>query len=185
MKLRSSSGRNDHSEDWVRQDFLPTMVERANRRRLQVFTGTFVVALAISLGFTWLRPAEYRASARLEITPTSGTVPSGTPPSNAPESERPFLTEVQVMTSRPLLELVATLLERSGQSLSVFGPDPIAGMQSQLQVIPVPSTNVVELVATGQRPELLAPLLNTIIAVYQDRLAEAYRSSSNESLAGA
>ena len=168
----------------MRQGFLPTPVERANRRRLQVFAGTLVVALAISLGFTWLRPAEYRASARLEITPTSVSALSGSgPPSNAPESARPFLTEVQVMTSRPLLELVAARLERSGQSLSVFGTDPITGMQSQLQVIPVPSTNVVELVATGRHPELLAPLLNTIIEVYQDRLAEAYRSSSSESLA--
>ena len=133
----------------MRQDFLRTTVERANRRRLQVFLGTFVVALVVSLGFTWLRPAEYRASARLEITPTSASVPSGSAPGNAPESARPFLTEVQVMTSRPLLERVATRLERSGQSLSEFGTDPIAVMQSRLQVTPVPSTNVVELVATG------------------------------------
>ena len=183
MKFRSSSGRNDHSEGWMRRDFLPATVEQANRRRLQVFLGTLVVALAISLGVTWLRPAEYRASARLEITPTAGSVPSGSAPGNAPESARPFLTEVQVLTSRPVLEVVATRLERSGQSLSVFGPDPIVGMQSQLQVNPVASTNVVELVATGQRPELLAPLLNTIVDVYRDRLAEAYRSSSGESLA--
>lgn len=167
----------------MRQDFLPTTVEQANRRRLLVFVGTFVIALAVSLGYTWLRPAEYRASARLEITPTTGSVPSGSAPSSAPESARPFLTEVQVMTSRPVLELVATRLERSGQSLSVLGPDPIAGMQSQLQVLPVPSTNVVELVATGRQPELLAPLLNTVIDVYRERLADAYRSSSSESLA--
>jgi len=169
----------------MRQDALPTPVAKANRRRLLVFLGTLIVALAVSLTTTWLRPAEYRASARLEITPSTGSLPSGPAPSNAPESARPFLTEVQVLTSRPVLEAVAARLERSGKSLAVIGPDPIEGMHSQLQVTPVTSTNVVELVATGQHSELLAPLLNTIVEVYRDRLADAYRSSSSETLAQA
>ena len=58
-------------------------------------------------------------------------------------------------------------------------------MQSRLEAIPVSSTNVVELVATGERPELLAPLLNTAIAVYQDRLADSYRAAISESMAQA
>ena len=58
-------------------------------------------------------------------------------------------------------------------------------MQSRLEAIPVASTNVVELVATGPRPELLAPLLNAIVAVYQNRLARAFRSATNESMAQA
>jgi integrase len=58
-------------------------------------------------------------------------------------------------------------------------------MQSRLEAIPVASTNVVELVATGPSPELLAPLLNAIIAVYQDRMARAFRSATSESMAQA
>ena len=42
-----------------------------------------------------------------------------------------------------------------------------------------------ELVATGPRPEVLAPLVNTIIDVYRERLAEAFRDSSAESTAQA
>src|SRR6202162_5952343 len=133
-----------------------------------------MLGLAISLGFTWLRPAEYRASALLEITPAARSGPA----ISTPEAARPFLTEVQVLVSRPVLELVATRVEHAGLDLSAFGSDPIAGMQSRLEAIPVPSTNLVELVATGQQPELLAPLLNTVIDVYQGRLAEAYRSAT-------
>jgi succinoglycan biosynthesis transport protein ExoP len=169
----------------VRPDFLPLTAERTNRRRRRVFLGTLVIALVLSLGFTWLRPAEYRASALLEITAATEAPAARGPGGNVSESAKPFLTEVQVLTSRPVLEAVAARLVHDGRDLSGFGPDPVAGMQSCLDAIPVASTNVVELVATGQRPELLAPLVDTIIGVYQDRLAETFRSATSESMAQA
>ena len=67
------------------------------------FLGTLAVAFAASLGYTWLRPAEYRASARLEITPAAGALPLGPAATSTTESPRPFLTETQVLTSRPVL----------------------------------------------------------------------------------
>jgi succinoglycan biosynthesis transport protein ExoP len=168
----------------VQPNFLPSTAGQTNRRRRRVFLGTLGIVLVLSLGFTWLRAAEYRASALLEIT--AGTEsPAPRDAGRAPESAKPFLTEVQVLTSRPVLETVAQRLARDGRDLSAFGPDAVAGMQSRLEAIPVASTNVVELVATGQHPKLLAPLLNTIIAVYQDRLAEAFRSATSESMAQA
>jgi succinoglycan biosynthesis transport protein ExoP len=169
----------------MRPDFRGTVAERTNRRRLLVFLGTLTIALVLSLAFTWLRPPEYRASARLEITPAVGSVASGPALTGAPESARPFLTEVQALASRPVLDRVATRLARAGEDLSAFGPDPVAGLQAHLEALPVAGTNVVELIATGQHAELLAPLLNAVIDVYQDRLAEAYRSSSSESKAQA
>jgi uncharacterized protein involved in exopolysaccharide biosynthesis len=167
----------------VRSNFPWAAATQSNRRRLRVFLGTLTVALGVSLAFTWLRPPEYRASARLEITPGVGSVTSAPTPSGTTASPQPFLTEVQVLASRPVLEGAATRLERSGEDLSALGPDPVVGMQTQIKALPVADTNVVELVATGQRRELLAPLLNAVINVYQDRLAEAYRSSSSESTA--
>ena len=166
----------------MRHDFSLPTTNQSNRRRLYVFLGTLAVTLVASLGYTWLRPAEYRASARLEITPATGTVPSGPTEGSAPESPRPFLTETQILTSRPVLELAATRLERAGQRYPAVGPDPVADMQSHLEAVPIPNTNVVELVATGPRLEVLAPMLNTIIEAYRDHLAEAYRDSSAESL---
>ena len=169
----------------MQSNFLPSTSEQTNRRRRRVFLGTLSIALVVSLGFTWLRPPEYRASALLEITAAVESPPPRGAGSAAPESAKPFLTEIQVLTSRPVLEAVAARLARDGRDLSGFGPDPVAGMQSRLEAMPVASTNVVELAATGERPELLAPLLDTIIAVYQDRLAEAFRSATSESMAQA
>jgi polysaccharide biosynthesis transport protein len=169
----------------VRPNFLPSTAERTNRRRRRVFLATLTIALALSLGYTWLRPPEYRASALLQITTASESPPARGAAGSALESANPFLTEVQVLTSRPVLEAAAAQLSSDSRDLSGFGPDPVAGMQSRLEAIPVASTNVVELVATWQRPELLAPLLNSIIAVYQDRLAQTFRSTTSESLAQA
>jgi succinoglycan biosynthesis transport protein ExoP len=182
VALRSFRERNGQGGAWVRQEFSLPAANRSNRRRLGVFLGTLAVALVTCLGYTWLRPAEYRASARLEITPAIGAVPSESTASSAPESPRPFLTETQILTSRPVLELAATRLERAGQRYPAVDADRVADMQSHLEAVPVPNTNVVELVATGPRPEVLAPMLNTITEAYRDHLAEAYRDSSAASL---
>jgi len=83
------------------------------------------------------------------ITPGSESPSSRSGARSASESAKPFLTEVQILTSRPVLETVVTRLRRDGRDVSAFGVDPAAGMQSRLEAIPITSTNVVELVATG------------------------------------
>lgn len=163
-------------------DFRWVMATPSNRRRLRVFAATLIVALGVSLAYTWLRPAEYRASARLDITPGSGSIPAASAAPVADEPMRPFLTEVQVLTSRPVLEEAAQRLRGSGEDLSLFGPDPVAGMQSHIRASPVADTHVVELVATGERASLLAPLANTVVEVYESRLAEAYRNATTEAV---
>ena len=56
-------------------------------------------------------------------------------------------------------------------------------MQAQLEALPPPNTNVVELIGTGPDAELLAPLVNATIEVYRDRLAKSYQNSSSEAMA--
>src|ERR1700682_6245335 len=185
LKLRVSRVWQSQTGDRVPPNFLPSAAEQTNRRRRRVFLGTLTLALAFSLAFTWLRSPEYRATALLQITAASESPALRGAAGSAPESAKPFLTEVQVLTSRPVLEAVAAQLQGDGRDLSGFGPDPVAGMQSRLEAIPITSTNVVELVAIGPSPGLLAPLLNAIITVYQDRLARAFRSATSESMAQA
>jgi uncharacterized protein involved in exopolysaccharide biosynthesis len=176
---------------WLGQDPAAPRAHPSNRRRLAVFLTTIVPALVVSLGYVWLRPPEYRAAARVEITPATMSAPAAAPapytPAAAPEPEtaRPFLTEVQILTSRPVLQDAATRLARTGQDMARFGSDPIAGMQAQLAAVPVPQTNVVEVIATGPDAEALAPLVNTTIDVYRERLAQAFEASTSEALAQA
>jgi polysaccharide biosynthesis transport protein len=166
------------------QGVLRSETERANQRRLTVFLGVFCVACAIGLAWDFLRPAEYRATARLQITPASYAPPAMAPNAAAQDSTRPFLTEVQTLSSRTLLEQVADRMRNSGQDLSVLGADPITGLQSVLTVTPVPGTNVVELAATGATPELPTALLVGISDAYREQIKRAFEQESQETSAG-
>jgi polysaccharide biosynthesis transport protein len=165
--------------------FVPSPTARANRRRLLVFLGVFVAAAAVGLGYAFLRPAEYRATARVQINPAAAAPRVEPAPGTADGSPKPFLTEVEVLASRPVLAEVIARLGIGGEALAAFGPDPIEGLKAALDVVPVAGTNVVEIAARGARPELLAGVVNNVIDVYRERLAAAYKSASGESLAQA
>ena len=173
----------DYQPAWESQTRL------ANRRRLLVFTGVFAAACVLSLAFTFLRPPQYRALALLQITPGAAAprpieTVSGQSAAPAAESDKPFLTEVQVLSSRPVLEQTAARLARDGHDLSSLGEDPVTAMQAMIQVSPVSGTAVVEMSATGAQAELLAPLLNAAVDAYREHLAAAARESIAEVLAG-
>ena len=102
---------------------------RANRRRLRAFLSVFIAALVLGLTWNFLRPAEYRATARLQITPASASLPAeARTTSPTTDSNLPFLTEVQALSSRRLIEQVANRLREAGHDLSSLGPDPLLGL---------------------------------------------------------
>jgi uncharacterized protein involved in exopolysaccharide biosynthesis len=187
-----------HTEqDPWRSDYAPALASpttRINRRRRLVFLVVFALACVLSLSFTFLRPAEYRAEARVQITPAAAAPPSvfmasGQAPvtaaaSQTSESARPFLTEVQVLTSRPVLQQAIERL-RPSYDLSSLGDDPVGGLQAALLITPIADTRVVQLAATGGHAQLLAPLLNTVIGVFQEHLEAAYRNATGLALAAA
>ena len=87
---------------------------RSSGRRAVVFFCTFFPALAASLTYVYTRPAEYRAVARLQISPAA-VVTQPTEAKDTPAvatDAKSFLTEVQVLTSRPLLQDVSRALEK-------------------------------------------------------------------------
>lgn len=164
---------------------------RANRRRLLVFLGVFLVIAAIGLTWDFLRPAEYRATARLQITPPSVALPASvTTPTvrvetGPQDAKQAFLTEVQTLTSRPIIERVAEQLRGAGHDLGKLGLDPILGLQSSLTVNAVEGTQVVEVAAVGAEPELPAALLVGISEVYREHVARTYLDVTREVSANA
>ena len=80
---------------------------RRLRRRTVVFFGTFIPILVASLIYVYLRPPEYRAIARLQATPAAAV----TQPTEAKDTPtvtidaESFLTEVQILTSRPFCRM--------------------------------------------------------------------------------
>lgn len=149
----------------------------ANRRRRAVFGLTFVIAGVLGLAFVFLRPAEYQAIARLQITlPAAAEVAV----ERKEEANALFLTEVQVLTSRPLVEKLLAEMQARQLALPGDGRDPVGEVQRGLAAVPVPGTTIVELKAVGPQAPPLAPLLNTLYEVYRDHLAAAYSRASGE-----
>src|SRR5258708_29142770 len=95
---------------------LMKLPERPSRRRLIVFCGTFIFACAASLGYVYSQPPEYRAVARVQISP-AGLVAEATDAKSPGLQGDPksFLTEVEVLTSRPLLEETVARLRTAGK----------------------------------------------------------------------
>jgi polysaccharide biosynthesis transport protein len=160
-------------------------VRRANRRRLTTFLTVFVAVSVGGLLWCFLRPAEYRATSRLEITPASASLPAESPAQTGGEADRPFLTEVQTLTSRPLLEQAAERLRSAGHDLSHLGVDPVLGLQATLTATAVTGTHVVEMAAVGPRPELPAALLIGIGEGYRTLIARRYTDTASEATARA
>lgn len=159
--------------------------QRANRRRLLVFLGVLLVAGSASLTYTYSRPPEYRAAARVQVNPGSVQVESLKPlgGSQGMDAQRPLLTELQVLTSRPVVEAAVQSLSASmGSRISALGGDPVTAMQSALKATTDGASDVVELAGTGADPQLIAALVNTVIGTYKERLEQAHRDSSSESL---
>jgi len=148
----------------------------SSRRRILVFCCAFFPALAASLTYVYTRPAEYRAVARLRISPaavvTQPTDQTDTP--TVATDAKSFLTEVQVLTSRPLLQDALERLRR-GDSLPDLGFDPVATAQRMLRAEPVEGTQVVQLSAEGREPEFVSRLVNTVAEAYRQHIVDAYK----------
>jgi succinoglycan biosynthesis transport protein ExoP len=171
--------------DWYDSDQARGAVtRRANRRRLLVFLGTFVTFAVVGLLWCFLRPAEYRATSRLLITPAVAMHAAESAASaGGSEADRAFLTEVQSLSSRPLIEQVARRLRSAGRDLAYLGSDPVAALQRALTVTPMPGTNVVELAAVGSRPEVVAALLVDLADAYREHIAQSYSDDATRSTA--
>ena len=141
----------------------------SNRRRIAVFSTVFLVGCALSAAYAIFRPAEYRAVARLEIASPANAL--------AENRRKSFLTEVQVLTSRPVLDQTMARLGNSDEVSKDLGPDPVQGLGRMLSTERVEGTQVVRVQAQGTDRELLPRLVNTLTDVYREHLASAYKTS--------
>ena len=158
---------------------------RGNRRRLQVFASVFILCLVVGMAWNLLRPAEYRAIARVQLTlPALNAAP---PPASAPlpasDIGADFVAQVQRLNSRPLLELVQQRLLAAGHRIEAPGGDAVSQLQSMIGVHPVPNSAVIELSATGAPPSLLAMALNELVALYREQLLASYSTGDEQRLA--
>ncbi|WP_114969010.1 GumC family protein [Rhodoferax ferrireducens] len=157
----------------------PTPRSRAMRHRIFIFSGVFVLCLLVSLSYTFLRSPIFMANARVLVTPAERVALRDTPA--VPDAKPDFLSEVQILTSRPLLEKVVKKLQELGH-LKGLDADPIMTVQNMLTVTPVEGTQMVQLQAQGPEQALVARLINTLIETYRDEQAATGNAASQAQL---
>lgn len=161
--------------------------QRSNRRRRSVFLLVFAATLLPGLIWNFTRPAEYRTSARLEITPgttaprNDNAVPA--PPTAEQANQKvDLLVQAQLLTSRNLLQAAAERMGREGLT-PALSEDPVSALQHAISAAPVANTDIVELQAIGRSPEWLAKAVNTLIEVYREQLLAAHDDESTRAIA--
>ena len=162
---------------------------RGNRRRLRVFVIVFLAALIAGLAFTFSRPAEYRAQARIAVkaagvvaglpssAPRAATVTTVTTAAN--DGGNRLQSETGILTSRPLIEAALAALRERGTEMPEFGVEPVQGIQAALAAELVEGTNLVNLTVIGTEPAHLAAILNALIDAYARRAAASYADSAS------
>jgi polysaccharide biosynthesis transport protein len=163
-------------------DFSP---RPSHRRRIVIFCVACAVAGTLSLTYTYMRPPVYQAVARLQIVPGSAEAPPDTSEAKViipgEKDTMPFLTEVQVLTSRPVLTEAIDRLGKEG-GVPALGEDRVGAVQRMLRAEPVGGTQIVLLSAEGGTPEFLPRLVNTVADVYRQHVAGSYKDTSADKL---
>lgn len=160
----------------------PKTRSESMRRRLKVFFGVLLLCLAASLSYTFMRAPIYQASARVQVIPAAKAAPGDGVA--APESAQAFLVEVQVLSSRLLLEKVVKRMTEEGYWHDA-DPDPVQAAQAMLSVTPLEGTQVVLLQAQGGDAQLPARLINTLTEVYRAEQAVVGTSKAQTELGDA
>ncbi len=148
-------------------DGAPRPRAHAMRLRILVFFGVFLVCAAASLAYTFMRPAIYLADARVQVTPSD--ISPSVAASGARDMSQAFLIELQILSSRPLLEKVARRLA-GGDSVAAMD-DRVQALQDMLTFKPMAGTNIVQIEARGPEPTAVARLVNAVIDVYREQQA--------------
>ncbi len=114
-------------------------------------------------------------SSRLEIVParTVGEADQIRPPS-LQDQPASFLTEVQALTSRPVIKDAVVRL-KGDTALPDLRGDPADWLQQLVRAAPVEHTQVVELSAEGPQKDLLWRLVNAVTDAYRARTGQRYR----------
>lgn len=159
-------------EDNLPPSFSPVPWYRS--RRFVIFSIAFLLSLLVTLGYVFSRPAIYQSTATvLTVARTAIDQISGEADIQHVAIQR------QVLMGSAILAEISKQLKSSpdvdqDQSLKV------ADIRQMLDVRLIDSTNLVELVAEGDDPDVLPVLLNIWIDVYLTARAEAVSQATGD-----
>ncbi len=165
----------------------PTQI--ANRRRLTVFAATFLLVSTVGLLWCYLRPPTYLASARVQINPGQVQVEQvvATGATLGANTSRTLLSELQVLTSRPMVEQAVASLKSAGdvmtKPMDTLSPNAVTHLQAGLEAKLAQGTDIVEVSSRGPHADLAAALVNEVVKTYATQLGRSYQATAGGALA--
>ncbi|WP_431066135.1 GumC family protein [Methylotuvimicrobium sp.] len=141
--------------------------------RLPIFLGVFLSALFIGLAYNYSRPAIYRSTATL-LTSAMTAIDQASETADIQH----VAIQRQILLGRELLDETLKRLEITHPQANLTLED----VKEILQVQSLPDTQLVEMQAEGEMPEILSALINTWIDVYLDARAAEIESSKGKTI---
>jgi len=140
------------------------------RQRLPLAVGVFLAVALLTVLYVWTRTPRFTATSRLLIE-TRGVNLTAT--QDAYDPGRPNLaqrdliqTQVQLLTSTPVLEAVLESGVLAGNEAFANAKNPVKLLGKMIKVLPASSGYVLDVSVTSEDPVAAAKIVNTVVDAY-------------------
>lgn len=141
------------------------------RQRLRVAVVVFVAVLLAVVAYTWTRVPKFTATARLLIETRAVNLTDmadAFDPLRGNIAQRDIIqTQVQLLTSTPVLKRVLQTGIFSDDDAFLQSKDPVAKLAKMIKVLPAPSGYILDVSATSESPKRAADIVNALVDAYR------------------
>jgi succinoglycan biosynthesis transport protein ExoP len=136
-------------------------------QRLPLALITFGAVLGLAILYTWTRPVEYTAQARLLVEPSRinlTNIDNTLDPTSSALARREFLqTQAKLLTSRDVLEQVCSKLNLPEHPLFQNTQDITKTLEQLIVVTPARNTYLIDISVELESPQLAADIVNATL----------------------
>ncbi len=143
------------------------------RRRWLPSVGVFMSVIALALIYLALKKPVYKSSGSILVKPQNSSLPTGFNTDSVGELEAlgkqsdPLITEMEMIRSRPILELTAKALSYKMSDMS--DDISILSLEKGIEVDTIPGTDILKISYQSLEPIVAAAVVNTLIEVYIEK----------------
>lgn len=160
------------------------LVYRAVRRSWLIAIGAFATCVTLAAFASTRLTPDYQADAKLLFTKVDqraaltglDTAETGQLQSLLID-QTPLSTEMEVLTSRPLIEETIERLDLTGDEGEPLAPDELI---PNIEMSIIGGTDVLEILYTNSDPDIAAAVINTLIDVYREYSITTNRAEARE-----
>ncbi len=140
-----------------------------------IFAVVFILSAAVSLTYTFMRPAVYESSASLLLSPELSGNGANLEGGAAIQD---VAVQSQVLLSRDLLTQVLDKLSEKKENAEVI-PVSLSTLKNMVRVTPVENSTIIKMQAEGPEKDVLPIIVNTWLDLYLEKNTQMQTSKSD------